>query len=209
MNTTLTPDIFAASPVLVIGDVMLDRYQWGEVKRISPEAPVPVVKALDNTEVPGGAGNVAANLAGLGCPVCLIALCGDLGTGQQQMVEVAKALTMESKILIMDEPTAALTDREIDSLFEMVETLKKRGIGIIYISHRLEEVKIVGDRVTVLRDGKYIGTKDTKEVEIPELVKMMVEATSKLTEPEKRSVMHDTGKSVFVGPEYSIKNGEN
>lgn len=83
MNTTLTPDIFAASPVLVIGDVMLDRYQWGEVKRISPEAPVPVVKALDSTEVPGGAGNVAANLAGLGCPVCLIALCGDDDEGNR------------------------------------------------------------------------------------------------------------------------------
>jgi len=102
------------------------------------------------------------------------AFCTDLGTGQQQMVEVAKALTMQSKILIMDEPTAALTDREIDSLFEMIQTLKKRGIGIIYISHRLEEVCVVGDRVTVLRDGKYIGTKPTENVEIPELVNMMV-----------------------------------
>ncbi len=102
------------------------------------------------------------------------AFCADLGTGQQQMVEVAKALTMDSKVLIMDEPTAALTEREIVSLFEMTETLKAKGIGIIYISHRLEEVKIVGDRVTVQRDGKYIGTKDAKEVEIAELVKMMV-----------------------------------
>jgi len=102
------------------------------------------------------------------------AFCADLGTGQQQMVEVAKTLTMESKILIMDEPTAALTDREIDSLFEMIQTLKKKGIGIIYISHRLEEVKIVGDRVTVLRDGKYIGTKDAKKAKMPDLVKMMV-----------------------------------
>ena len=100
--------------------------------------------------------------------------CADLGTGQQQMVEVAKALTMQSRILIMDEPTAALTEREIDSLFAMIKKLKKNGIGIIYISHRLEEVKIVGDRVTVLRDGKYIGTKDTEIVEIPELVRMMV-----------------------------------
>jgi ribose transport system ATP-binding protein len=116
----------------------------------------------------------AKTLDSLGLNINTHSFVAELGTGQQQMVEVAKALTMESKILIMDEPTAALTDREIDSLFEMVETLKKRGIGIIYISHRLEEVCVVGDRVTVLRDGKYIGTKDTQDVEIPELVKMMV-----------------------------------
>jgi len=68
--------MFSKSSILVIGDVMLDRYQWGEVKRISPEAPVPVVKVLSKTELPGGAGSVALNLSGLGCPVCLIGLCG-------------------------------------------------------------------------------------------------------------------------------------
>ena len=100
--------------------------------------------------------------------------CASLGTGQKQMVEVAKALTIQSKVLIMDEPTASLTDREIEQLFKTIKTLKKNGIGIIYISHRLEEVKIIGDRVTVLRDGKCIGTINTAEAEIPELVKMMV-----------------------------------
>ena len=118
--------------------------------------------------------DAAIFLKSLGLNIDTNAFCADLGTGQQQMVEVAKALTMESRILIMDEPTAALTDREIDRLFRMIETLKKKGIGIIYISHRLEEVCVVGDRVTVLRDGKYIGTKDTKDLEISELVKMMV-----------------------------------
>ena len=100
--------------------------------------------------------------------------CVDLGTGQQQMVEVAKALSMKSKILIMDEPTASLTDPEIDRLFETINRLTASGIGIIYISHRLEEVKKIGDRVTVMRDGKYIGTIKKEEIEIPELVKMMV-----------------------------------
>ena len=100
--------------------------------------------------------------------------CTDLGTGQQQMVEVAKALSMESKILIMDEPTASLTDPEIELLFATIERLKKNGIGIIYISHRLEEVQQIGDRVTVLRDGKHMGIKQKDEIEIPDLVKMMV-----------------------------------
>lgn len=113
-------------------------------------------------------------LKSVGLDIDTHAFCGELGTGEQQMVEVAKALTMESKVLIMDEPTAALTDREIDLLFNTIETLKAKGIGIIYISHRLEEVKVIGDRVTVLRDGKYIGTKEITNVEISELVKMMV-----------------------------------
>lgn len=116
----------------------------------------------------------ARTLESLGLNINTHSYIAELGTGQQQMVEVAKALTMHSKILIMDEPTASLSDREIDSLFEMVKTLKKRGIGIIYISHRLEEVKIVADRVTVLRDGKYIGRRNKEKVEIPELVTMMV-----------------------------------
>lgn len=97
-----------------------------------------------------------------------------LGTGQQQMVEIARALSMNSKVLIMDEPTASLTETEIEHLFMIIRTLKKNGIGIIYISHRLQEVKEIGDRVTVLRDGKFIGTRNVKDVEIADLVKMMV-----------------------------------
>ena len=98
----------------------------------------------------------------------------DLGTGQQQMVEVAKALSVESRVLIMDEPTASLTETEIEHLFMIIRELKKRGIGIIYISHRLQEVHEIGDRVTVLRDGRYIGTMDVKTVKVADLVKMMV-----------------------------------
>jgi ABC-type sugar transport system ATPase subunit len=97
-----------------------------------------------------------------------------LGVAQQQMIEVAKALSIDSKVLIMDEPTAALTDREIEQLFAMIETLKARGIGIIYISHRLNEVHQVGDRVTVLRDGCLVGTRTVRDVKIEELVEMMV-----------------------------------
>lgn len=102
------------------------------------------------------------------------ALAGDIPVAQQQMVEVAKALTHDLKILIMDEPTAALSDREIDNLFEIVCSLKKKGIGIIYISHRLQEIPIIGDRVTVLRDGKYIDTQDVNDITPEEMVRLMV-----------------------------------
>jgi ribose transport system ATP-binding protein len=101
----------------------------------------------------------------------------DLGVAQQQMVEVAKALSVQSKILIMDEPTAALTDREIEQLFATIHRLKQQGIGIIYISHRLQEVHQIGDRVTVLRDGKFIGTRQVREVTVDELIAMMVGRT--------------------------------
>lgn len=102
------------------------------------------------------------------------ALAGTIPVAQQQMVEVAKALTHDLKILIMDEPTAALSDREIEKLFEIVRSLTSKGIGIIYISHRLQEIPIIGDRITVLRDGKYIVTRDVKDITTDELVKLMV-----------------------------------
>ena len=85
-----------------------------------------------------------------------------------------KALSTNAKILIMDEPTAALTDREIEKLFEVIENLKKNGVGIIYISHRMEELKIIADRATVMRDGKYIDTLNYKDTTNDDLIKLMV-----------------------------------
>ncbi|MEY8356300.1 sugar ABC transporter ATP-binding protein [Lachnospiraceae bacterium 54-53] len=98
----------------------------------------------------------------------------DLSIAQQQMVEVVKALSNSIKLLIMDEPTSSLTSKEIDKLFEIVETLKKNRIAIIYISHRMDEIKRIGDQVTVMRDGKYIGTLDARTMEMDEAVSMMV-----------------------------------
>lgn len=98
----------------------------------------------------------------------------DLGVAQQQMVEVAKALSLKAKILIMDEPTAALTSREIANLFSVIKNLVAAGVGIIYISHRLEEIYRIGDRVTVLRDGKYIATLPAADAKMDALVSMMV-----------------------------------
>lgn len=98
----------------------------------------------------------------------------ELSIAQQQMVEVAKALSIETKILIMDEPTSSLTQREINALFRIVRSLCSQGIGIIYISHRMEEIFEIGDRVTVMRDGRYIGTVETRNTTMDELVSMMV-----------------------------------
>lgn len=97
-----------------------------------------------------------------------------LGVAEKQMVEVAKALSVEAKILIMDEPTSALTESEIEELFAAIQRLKKRGVSIIYISHRLSEINKIGDRITVLRDGKYIGTHDVQAVKEQELIRMLV-----------------------------------
>lgn len=101
-------------------------------------------------------------------------LAGDLSVGQQQMVEIAKALSMDAQILVLDEPTAALTDREIEALFRVTQNLKQKGVGMIYISHRMEEIFRICDRITVLRDGQYIGTKKTSDTDMDELVRMMV-----------------------------------
>jgi len=101
-------------------------------------------------------------------------LVGGLSVGQQQMVEIAKALSMHAKILVLDEPTAALTKREIEKLFQLIATLKTQGVGMIYISHRMEEIFQISDRITVLRDGRYIGTRDTNVTTMDELVQMMV-----------------------------------
>jgi ribose transport system ATP-binding protein len=98
----------------------------------------------------------------------------DLSIAQQQMVEVVKALSAETKILIMDEPTSSLTLREIEALFQIVCSLKERGISIIYISHRLEEIFRIGDRVTVMRDGKYVDTRAVRNTSMDELIAMMV-----------------------------------
>lgn len=100
-----------------------------------------------------------------------------LSIGRQQMVEIAKACSLNMKLLIMDEPTSSLSENEVKSLFEMIEKLKAQGIGIIYISHKLDEIFTITDRVCVMRDGGYVGTIITKESGRDELVSMMVGRT--------------------------------
>ena len=98
----------------------------------------------------------------------------NLTVAKQQMVEIAKALSFDAKVLIMDEPTSALTNSETETLFTLIEALKASGTGVIYISHRMDELRRITDRVTVLRDGQYIGTLAKDELDIPTIIEMMV-----------------------------------
>ncbi|MFJ9499167.1 sugar ABC transporter ATP-binding protein [Brevibacillus centrosporus] len=143
-------------------------------------------------------------------------LVGDLSVGQQQMIEIAKALSMQADILVLDEPTAALTNREIDALFDMIASLKEKGVGMIYISHRMEEIFQVSDRITVLRDGQYVGTVETAETNLDELVKMMVgrEITDRFPKVEvqlggeRLRVENLNVKDKLSNISFSIKSGE-
>ena len=99
---------------------------------------------------------------------------GSLTVGKQQMVEIAKAVSRDCKLLILDEPTAALTQPEVEELFKIMNDLKAKGIGMIYISHRMDEINRISDRVTVMRDGEYVGTVNTADVTKDDIVKMMV-----------------------------------
>jgi D-xylose transport system ATP-binding protein len=98
----------------------------------------------------------------------------NLGIGQQQLIEIAKALSHEAQILVLDEPTAALTDSEVETLFAILNKLRQRGVGMIYISHKLHEVFRISDRITVLRDGKTVGTGLTGEWDEPKVIARMV-----------------------------------
>ena len=99
---------------------------------------------------------------------------GRLTVGRQQMCEIAKAISTDAKVIVFDEPTAALTDAEINELFKIIEDLRKKNIGIIYISHRMDEIKRITDRVTVMRDGEYVGTIVTEESTKDDIINMMV-----------------------------------
>ncbi|MUT65303.1 sugar ABC transporter ATP-binding protein [Paenibacillus sp. NEAU-GSW1] len=101
-------------------------------------------------------------------------LVGNLTVAKQQLAEIAKALSYNSEVLIMDEPTAALSDAEIEELFVIIRELRRSGVGIVYISHRMDELKRITDRVTVMRDGSYIGTVATAEVTNEQIIAMMV-----------------------------------
>ncbi len=122
-------------------------------------------------------GQARALLSSLGFSIDPTVRLGRLTTAHQQIVEIAKALSYESKILIMDEPTASLSKNEIDRLFSLMKTLQGRGIGIVYISHRFEELRQVGDRISVLRDGRSFGTVPTEGFREDEVIQMMVGRT--------------------------------
>jgi ribose transport system ATP-binding protein len=118
----------------------------------------------------------------------------DLTVAMQQMVEIARALSLNTEVLIMDEPTAALTDTEIAVLFDIIRQLRGHGVGVVHISHRLEELKLIADRVTVMRDGRYVDTVRADETPIDRIITMMVgrtiyEATPELPETPSQEVV--------------------
>lgn len=113
-------------------------------------------------------------LASLGLHVKGAMLAGELSVGQQQIIEIGKALMTNASVIIMDEPTAALTDREIETLFTVINKLRKEGVSFVYISHRMEEIFSICDAITILRDGEYVGTRLIPETSFDEVVSMMV-----------------------------------
>lgn len=113
-------------------------------------------------------------LDGLGIELSTYEMVGNLSVAQQQMVEIAKAISFHSKILVLDEPTATLTEREIEQLFGIIRRLQKQGVGMVYISHRMAELNQICERVTIIRDGQYIGTRNLNEITMDELVNMIV-----------------------------------
>src|SRR5438034_3199907 len=118
----------------------------------------------------------------------------NLGIGQQQLVEIAKALSQEARILVLDEPTAALTDAEVETLFGILTKLRARGVGMIYISHKLDEVFRISDRITVLRDGRTIDTSAAHETDESKVIAKMVGREVDQIFPEAH---HDRGEVVF------------
>ena len=113
-------------------------------------------------------------------------LCGNLSVGYQQMIEIAKAIRLDAKILIMDEPSAPLTTKEVESMIAVCELLKSKGVAIIYISHRLDEIFRLSSEILVLRDGEYIKTLQTKESNVDELIQLMVGRELKESYPKKK-----------------------
>ena len=113
-------------------------------------------------------------ISSLGVNIKADTIVENLTIAQQQMVEIVKAVSFNGKIIVMDEPTSSLSNEEVEQLFEIIENLRKKQVSIIYISHRMEELFRISDRVTVIRDGAYVGTKKTSETNPNELVAMMV-----------------------------------
>lgn len=139
-----------------------------------------------------------------------------LSVAEMQMVEIARAISNDAKVIIMDEPTSALADQEVATLFAIIRDLKKKGVAIIYISHKMDEVFAIADTITVLRDGKYIDTKPAAELDQPTLITMMVGRTIDSLFPETAirtgkevlSVRHLGRAGAFSGISFSVHEGE-
>jgi ABC-type sugar transport system ATPase subunit len=169
----------------------------------------------------------------LGVRLSPTAIVRDLSVAEQQMVEICKALSMKVKVLIMDEPTSALSETEVQALFDIMRELKRNGVSVVFISHRLEEIREICDRVTVLRDGKNVGTLDIEDATEDAMIRMMVgrsldeffhqelirgAAVSGTTQPEdmalevrgltRRGTKVDPSAIVLDGVSFQLRRGE-
>ena len=152
----------------------------------------------------------------MGVNIPVNAVMSDLSVGQQQMVEICKALMADAKVIIMDEPTAALTASETRGLFEVINSLRKKGVSIVYISHRMEEIFELCDRITVLRDGEYVGTENIAEIDLDHVVQMMIGRTIGERFPKREShigkevlrVEGLTSGKLFKDVNFDVKAGE-
>ena len=152
----------------------------------------------------------------MGVHIPVDALMSELSVGQQQMVEICKALMVDAKVIIMDEPTAALTESETEVLFKVIKSLKAKGVSIVYISHRMEEIFELCDRITVLRDGEYIGTRNISEITMDDIVQMMIGREIGERFPKRNvtigdevlKVEHLTHKKAFSDVSFSVRAGE-
>ncbi|MGW8958103.1 sugar ABC transporter ATP-binding protein [Paenibacillus sp. NPDC055715] len=168
---------------------------------------------LDSTKMKALANEQFAKLA-VNLP--LNSEAGECSVGQQQMIEIAKALMTDAKVIVMDEPTAALTEREIQKLFKVISSLKKEGVSIVYISHRMEEIFAICDRITVMRDGKTVDTQAIPDTDFDEVVRKMV--GRELTEryPARTpafgevvlEVKNASHKGLFYNVNFTVRSGE-
>ena len=152
----------------------------------------------------------------MGVHIPVDAVMSDLSVGQQQMVEICKALMVDAKVLIMDEPTAALTASETEVLFEVIKSLRAKGVSIVYISHRMEEIFELCDRITILRDGSYIGTRFIKDITMDDIVQMMIGREIGERYPKREAVIGQevlrveglTHSKMFRDVNFSVRAGE-
>ncbi|HJF32425.1 MAG TPA: sugar ABC transporter ATP-binding protein [Sporosarcina psychrophila] len=155
-------------------------------------------------------------LAELGLDIDVKTIARELSVGKQQIIEIAKAMSSNAEVIVMDEPTAALTEREIVSLFETIRALQSNGVSFVYISHRMEEIFSLCDRITILRDGNYVGVKEIKKTSFDEIVQMMVGRELGERFPERNATIGDvklaanglTRNGYFEDISFELRKGE-
>jgi ribose transport system ATP-binding protein len=169
---------------------------------------------LDNAKLIDSASKLLSELELVLDPKAIV---GELAIAKQQMVEIAKAVSYRGSVIIMDEPTSSLTPAETESLFKIIRTLKASGKGVVYISHRLEELEKITDRISVLRDGEYVQTLKTSETSVPEVISLMVgRKVAQDQRPENRAinaeivlrVEHLSDRHLLKDVSFELRKGE-